>query len=104
MWELLTSKKEKASQFTGHEGSIISRIIALERKTKIEVEHVQVKIKTGDDDATMNEGLTMVLECDKKAKVERIFFLREKQVILDCMLEMWHHNVEKRRWKNQFLK
>ena len=58
---LLTSEKVKAIQFAGDGGSIISRIIALESKTKIEVEYL-------NDDAIINKGVTMVLECDKKEK------------------------------------
>ena len=41
--EFLTSNKLKASQFAGDGGSIISRIIELERKTKTEFEHAHVK-------------------------------------------------------------
>ena len=51
VWELLTSEKVKASKFAGDGGSMISRIIALERKIKIEVEHAHAKTKTCDDDA-----------------------------------------------------
>ena len=59
MWELLTSEKVKASQFAGYRGSMISKIIALESKTKIEVECVHVKTKIGDDDAITNKCLAM---------------------------------------------
>ena len=51
LWDLLTSEEIKASQFTGDGWSIISRIIWLERKTKIEVEYVNIKTTPGDDDA-----------------------------------------------------
>ena len=41
-WELLTSDTLKASQLAEDGGSIISRIIELENKSKIEFEHVHV--------------------------------------------------------------
>ena len=64
VWTLLKADKLKESQFSGDRGSIMSKVIALESKTKIEVEYVHVKTKTGDEDAITTKGLTMVLECD----------------------------------------
>ena len=68
VWELLICGKVKSSQLAGDGGSIISKIIELKSKTKIEFEHVHVKTKKVDEDAITNKGITMTLECDVKAK------------------------------------
>ena len=47
------------------------KIIELESKTKIEFEHEHVKTKNGNKNTMMNEGLTMALERDQKAREER---------------------------------
>ena len=57
MWELWTSKKIKASQLAGDGGSIISKIIDLESKTKIEFEYVHVTTRNNDDNEVENKGL-----------------------------------------------
>ena len=44
------------------------KIVELERKTKIEFEHVRAKTKNSDEDAVQNKSLTMSLECDQKEK------------------------------------
>ena len=79
VWDLLTSDKLKASQFAEDGGSIISRVTELERKTKIKFEHTHVETKNGNDDGIINKGLTMVSECDQKAKEERIKCVRENR-------------------------
>ena len=79
VWQLLTSGKLKASQFTGDGVSIIRKIIELESETKIEFVHEYVKTKNGNDNAILNKGLTMVLECDQKVKEERIKSIRESR-------------------------
>ena len=45
VWESLTSETLKLSQLTGDGGSIISRIIELDRNSKIEFECVHVNKK-----------------------------------------------------------
>ena len=45
-----------------------------------------MKTKNGKEDAIINKGLTMALECDQKAK-EKGKIERDKiDVILDCVL------------------
>ena len=51
VWELLISKKLKASQLIRYGGSKISKIVELENKTKVEYEHVHVKTKDNENDA-----------------------------------------------------
>ena len=48
-WELLTEDRLKASEITGDGGSIISRIIELESKSKIRFEHEHVKTNNVED-------------------------------------------------------
>ena len=76
VWEFLTCEQVKSSQFAGDRGSIISKIIVLENKTKIEIEHAHAKTKAVNEDAITNKGITMVLECDAKAKEKRIKCVR----------------------------
>ena len=76
--QLLTCENVKSSQLTGDRGSTISKIIELENKTEIEIEHVHVKMKTVEEDIITNKGVTMVLECDSKVKEERIKCVRER--------------------------
>ena len=54
--ELLTSKKLKASELAGDSGPIISKIIDLENKTKVEFEHVHAKMK-GSEDKTIKKNV-----------------------------------------------
>ena len=51
VWKLLTSKTLKVSQLAGDGGSIISKIIELENKTKAEFEHVYATMKGNEDNA-----------------------------------------------------
>ena len=76
MWELLKLEKLKANQLAEDSGSIISRIIELDTKSKIEFEHVHAKTNKIEDSAIENIGLEMVLKCDKKVKEERIRCVR----------------------------
>ena len=61
VWEFLIADKLKGSQFSGDGGSIISKTIELESKTKIEFEHEHLKIKNCNENTITNKGLTMVL-------------------------------------------
>ena len=49
---------------------------------------MHVKTKTFDEDITTNKGVTMVLECDAKAKEERIKCVRENI----CYNSLWIYN------------
>ena len=64
-WELITLETLKSSQLEGDGGSIISRIMELESKSKIEFENVQVKTTNNEDNTISNKGLEMVLKFDK---------------------------------------
>ena len=79
VWELLASDKSKLSQRAGDGGSIISNMIEFESNTKIEFEHVYVKIKNDNEDKIINRGLSMELECDNTAKEERTKCMRENK-------------------------
>ena len=68
VWVMVTSGKLEASQFSGHKGSIISKILEVEKKSNIEFEHVHVKIIVGSENGENNEGLSMVFKCDTLAK------------------------------------
>ena len=48
VWKSLTYEKVKLSQFAGDRGSTRSKMIELETKTKVEVEHAYSKTKTVD--------------------------------------------------------
>ena len=68
---MVTSKRLKASQFAGDGGPIISKILEVEKKSNIEFEYVHVRTNEGSENVE-NEGLKMVLKCDKIAKEERV--------------------------------
>ena len=66
--ELLIADKLKAKTFAGDGRSIISRIIELESKTKIEFEYEHVKTKIGNKNKIINKGLTIVLYVIRREK------------------------------------
>ena len=72
IWEMVTSERLKASQFSGDVGSVISKILELERKSNIEFECVHVRTTEGSESGENNEGLKIVLKNDKLAKEERV--------------------------------
>ena len=78
--ELLISDEVKSRQFVGDGGLIISKIIELESKTRIEFKHACAKTKNGDDDAIINKGLKIVLECNQKVKEDRLKGMNENRI------------------------
>ena len=66
---MVTSERQKDSHFAGDRGSIISKMLEVEKKSNIEFEHFHVRITEGSGNVE-NEGLKMVLKCDKIAKEE----------------------------------
>ena len=62
----------KASQLEGNGDSIVSRIIEIESKSKIDFEHVHVNTKNIENKGIVNKGINMALECDRLAKEERL--------------------------------
>ena len=83
VWEMVTSERLKASQFAGDGGSISSKMLEVEKKSNIEFEHIHVR-KTEGSENVENEGLKMVLKCDKVAKEERV----------KCVVENTMHDEE----------
>ena len=79
-WEMVTSERLKSSKLAGHRGSIISKILEVERKSNIEFEHVHVRTTEGSESGENNEGLKMVLKCDKLAKEERLKCVVENRI------------------------
>ena len=71
-WEMITSDSLKASQLTGDGGSIISKILKVERKSNVEFKHVYVRTTVVSASGESDKGLKMVLKCDKLAKEERL--------------------------------
>ena len=67
--------KSKLDRRSG--GSMISKIIELEKKSKIKFEHVHVKTKNVDDNVIIDKGFKMALECYKKEKKEKLKCARE---------------------------
>ena len=67
-WKLLTSEKLKESQLEGDCRSIISRVVELKSKSKIEFEQARVKTTSIEDNKITNKGLEMVLKCERKKK------------------------------------
>ena len=61
----------KVSQLAGYGGSIVSRIIEIESKSKIYFEHAHMSTKKIENSRIEINGLNMVLECDKLTKEER---------------------------------
>ena len=55
----------KASQLVGNGGSIVSKIMELEIKLRIEFEHAHVK-KTYDEDNAIAKSLKFVLKYDEQ--------------------------------------
>ena len=69
-WEMITSDSLKASQLAGDGGSIISKILKVERNSHVEFEYVHVRTTEGRVSDENNEGLKMVLKCNKLVKEE----------------------------------
>ena len=73
VWELLTSEKLKTSQLEGDGRSIISKIIKLKNKQKLNlIMCVCVKTEKNKYNTIDNEVVEMLLKCGKKVKEERI--------------------------------
>ena len=84
IWEMVTSERLKSSKLAGHRGSIISKILEVERKSNIEFEHVHIRTTEGSESGENNEGLKMVSKYDNLAKEER----------LKCVVENRTHDKE----------
>ena len=56
---------------------IISKIIEIESKSKIDFEYVHVNTKNVEDNNSMNKGLHVVSDYNKLAKEERIKHMSE---------------------------
>ena len=78
------------------------KIIEFESKTKIEIEHVRVKTKSVNEDVITNKKVMTVLECDAKAKEERIKCVRKnmcdnslciRNMVLQCGKETLEKSV-----------
>ena len=62
VWELLTLETFKVSQLSGVGGSIISRIMEQESKSKIKFECVHVKANNNNDNTMENKVLEVILK------------------------------------------
>ena len=62
----------KDSQCVLDSGSIISRIIEIERNNKVQLEHTHVKIKQDSNENDNSKGKSIVLKCYVKPKEARI--------------------------------
>ena len=62
----------KASQLALDRGSMISKILEIEKNSNVQLEHINVKTKKDDDERQNSYGKNLVLECDHKEKGERV--------------------------------
>ena len=72
VYELLTDERLKSSQCELDGGFAISKNIEIEKKSNVQFDNVHVKTKQGTEAIDSIYGKKSVLECDCKAKKERI--------------------------------
>ena len=65
-WEMLTDCTLKANQRAMDGGSISSKTLEIERKSKLKLEYVPVKTSKDDEEVNKSSGKLMVIKCDKK--------------------------------------
>ena len=68
VWAILVADRFKASQCAMDRGSIINKIIEIERESKVSFEHTRVKITNELENTDNGKGKTLVLKCDMKSK------------------------------------
>ena len=71
-WGMLTNDRLKSIQCALDRGSIISKIIEIEKNSNAQFECTHVKTKQDTEVIEDSDGKKMLLKCDNKAKYERI--------------------------------
>ena len=79
---MLIVERLKASQLELDGGSIISKIIETQKKSKVQFEHIHVRTKKENDERENGYGKNFVLEYDFKAKEERLKCENEHKMII----------------------
>ena len=100
-WELLTDDMLKDNQFAMDRGSIISKILEIERESRVQFEYTHAKTKKQVEEDINGKGTLMVIKCDNKSKEEMI--KREEQHkneimgVLGNIILQHRHRVHERR-------
>ena len=70
--DFLISERIKASQLELHGGSIISKIVEIEKESNVVFEYIHVRTKNDNDESDNSYEKQFVLKCDQKAKEVRL--------------------------------
>ena len=70
--ELLIAERPKASYCDLDRGSMMSKIMWIEKKSKVQFERARAKTKQDAEEIENSHGKKLVLECDCKGKKERM--------------------------------
>ena len=71
-WDLLIAVTTKPSQHSWDGGAIMSQMLSLKKKLKVEFDHANFKIKNDTEKVTHDVGNLLVISCCMKVKDKRI--------------------------------